>query len=195
MERSILALSYFIEDWLKARVDGKCLLEHRSRPIIAAQSRIDHSRMEIEPCVCGLEAQRIDYVRQRRVWFAVTIEGPRECVISIDISPDLKFASRKLESSLMFDVVIRIKVDENAIIEHSVKAVQPRDKLDQVTLFVGLLLASQFYVHVTESGSIFRQRNYGDSSEVKAGGVVKLPLRSPYLAEDRKRSMIYRVGV
>ena len=76
--------------------------------MIPAQRRIDHSRMEVEPRVCGLEAQRTNDVRQRCVRFAVTIERPCERVISIDISPDLEFASRKLEGSLMFDIVIRI---------------------------------------------------------------------------------------
>src|SRR5580698_2510866 len=45
IERGVLVLRYFIENRLKARIYRKCTLQHRSREIIAAKRRVDHSRM------------------------------------------------------------------------------------------------------------------------------------------------------
>ena len=138
----------FVENRLKMRVYRARSLEHGSRPIIAAQRRVYHSRVEVEACVSGLEMKCTKDMRQCRVRFAVAIERPGERVVSINIVTNFEFSNSEVESLLMIDVVVRLIVDENAIIEHSIEGVQARDKLDQLALFLCVFLASQLCVDI-----------------------------------------------
>src|ERR1700687_679712 len=110
------------------RVYRERSLEHGARPIIAAQRRIHHSCVEVEACVSGLEMKCTKDMRQCRVRFAVAIERPGERVMPINIVANFEFTNSEVESLLMIDVMVRVIVDENAIIKHSIEGVQTRDK-------------------------------------------------------------------
>src|ERR1700678_1452624 len=95
---------------------------------------VDHPGMKIEASVRGAKPERRDNMRERLGGLAVTVESPGKRILAVNVFADRVLSCCEFHSLLMLDVVVRVVVDQHAIVEDLIEYVEAGDEFNQVAL-------------------------------------------------------------
>lgn len=77
------------------------------------------------------------------------------------------FSRCEFHSLLVVDVVVRVVVDQHAIVEDLIEHVEARDEFNQLALQFGIALTAHLRIDVGQRRRIFGKGNYGDSATIE----------------------------